>query len=128
MKPQRPGPTVTAMYRSGRPVRGAVDFHATIERALAQERGSALGRAGRRLDEAILTHRLLTEVGSATVEQMGAALGEVTQSAWALMVQREYVGFRSDNLAWLRPTTPFLRRCFGDCDVGLRRVPAATRQ
>lgn len=75
---------------------------AGIERALAEERADALGRAGDRLEDAIDTWELLVDVGRATEEQVGAALTEVRDAAWALLVQRECVGFRGDNLGWIR--------------------------
>lgn len=72
---------------------------AGIERALAEERADSLGRAGDRLEDAIDTWHLLVDVGHATEEQVHAALLEIRDAAWALMVQRECVGFRGDNLA-----------------------------
>ncbi len=73
-----------------------------VERALAEERADALGRAGTRLEDAIDTWRLLIEVGHATELQVAAALVEIRDAAWALMVQRECIGFRADNLGWIR--------------------------
>lgn len=75
---------------------------AGVERALAEERADALGRAGTRLEDAIETWELLVEVGHATEAQVHAALLEVRDAAWALLVQRECVGFRADNLGWIR--------------------------
>lgn len=75
---------------------------AGVERALAEERADALGRAGTRLEEAIDTWELLIEVGHATEAQVHAALVEIRDAAWALLVQRECVGFRADNLGWIR--------------------------
>ena len=75
---------------------------AGIERALAEERADSLGRAGDRLEDAIDTWELLVEVGHATESQVGAALQEIRDAAWALLVQRECVGFRGDNLGWIR--------------------------
>lgn len=82
--------------------RGSADFQATIEKALAGERASALGRAGRNLEEAIDIHRLLTEVGSASPEQIDKALSAVAYAAWSLIVQRECIGFRKNNLEYIR--------------------------
>ena len=75
---------------------------AGIERALAEERADSLSRAGTRLEDAIDTWHLLQDVGYATDEQVGAALTEIRDAAWALLVQRECVGFRADNLGWIR--------------------------
>lgn len=79
---------------------------AGVERALAEERADALGRAGDRLEDAIGTWTLLVEVGHATEAQVQAALGEIRDAAWALLVQRECVGFRGDNLGWIRRHYP----------------------
>lgn len=92
--------TVVAVPR--RPTRSSIAFHATVEEALAAERANSLGRAGRRLEEAIDTHRLLVEVGAADAGQLDAALQEVTDAAYALIVQRECCGFRQDNMGWIR--------------------------
>ncbi len=75
---------------------------AGVERALAEERADALGRAGTRLEDALDTWYLLQEVGYATDEQVAAALFEVRDAAWSLLVQRECIGFRQDNLGWIR--------------------------
>lgn len=75
---------------------------AGVERALAEERADALGRAGTRLEDAIDTWHLVQEVGHATDEQVQAALAEVRDAAWSLLVQRECTGFRQDNLGWIR--------------------------
>lgn len=79
---------------------------AGIEAALAEERAYSLGRAGTRLEDAIDTWRLLIEVGHATEEQVQAALTEIRDAAWSLLVQRECVGFRGDNLGWIRRHYP----------------------
>ncbi|MEE8601137.1 hypothetical protein [Euzebya tangerina] len=81
---------------------GSDAFHRVVEGALAEERANALGRAGRRLDEAIDTHRLLVEVGVATESQIAVALDAVAHEAWKLVVQRECAGFRSNAVDWVR--------------------------
>lgn len=88
------------MQRRG--IRNSRDYHQAVLEALAGERANALGRAGRRLEEAVDTHRLLVEVGRAEDQQIAASLRAVRDAAWALMVQRECAGFRSKDLAWLR--------------------------
>ena len=81
---------------------GSDAFHRVVEGALAEERASALGRAGRQLDDALDTHRLLLEVGAATPEQLQASVDAIAHEAWKLIVQRECAGFRSDALSWVR--------------------------
>lgn len=91
------------------------DAHAGVVAALVEERAGALGRAGRRLEEAVDTHRLLVEVGWATPEQVDAALDGVREALFALVVQRECAGFRRDNLGWIR-------RCYDVPDEAVRRL------
>lgn len=79
---------------------------AGVERALAEERADALGRAGARLEDAIDTWQLLQDVGYANDEQVEAALVEIRDAAWSLLVQRECIGFRQDNLGWIRRHYP----------------------
>ena len=81
---------------------GASGRTAGIEAALAEERAYSLTRAGERLEDAIDTWQLLQDVGFASDEQVATALTEIRDAAWALLVQRECVGFRADNLGWIR--------------------------
>lgn len=85
---------------------GVAGRTAGIEAALAEERAYSLGRAGTRLEDAIDTWRLLVEVGCATDDQVQAALAEIRDAAWSLLVQRECAGFRGDNLGWIRRHYP----------------------
>lgn len=75
---------------------------AALEQELVAERAAALGRLGRRLQDAIDTHRLLVDVGEATSEQVDAALTAVGEAVWSLVVQRECAGFRGDVLGEIR--------------------------
>ena len=81
--------------------RSSGDAHDALLEALAEERANALGRAGRKLEEAVDTHRLLVDVGVAPNDQVAEALRDVRDAAWALMVQRECAGFREPDLGWL---------------------------
>ncbi|MGQ0843352.1 MAG: DUF6665 family protein [Sporichthyaceae bacterium] len=69
---------------------------------VAQERASALGLAGRRLEEAVARYRALVEDDAAGDQQLAEAFAQTRDAAWALMVQRECAGFRSRDLGWLR--------------------------
>lgn len=91
---------------------GVAGRTAGIEAALAEERAYALGRAGLRLEDAIETWALLVEVGHATEDQIAAGLAEIRDAAWSLLVQRECVGFRGDNLGWIRRHYPIPSEAF----------------
>ena len=72
-----------------------------IEFEIAQEQAESLGLAGKKLQESIDRFNAIDAAGS---ESAGGAeaLQEVASRAWALMVQRELIGFTHDNLRWLR--------------------------
>lgn len=102
------------MWSNKLAAKNSVGFHNVVEEALAEERANALGKAGKKLEDAIDDHRLLVEVGHATAEQVDHALEAVVQATWELIVQRECCGFRADNHRWLRqhydvPDQVFLR-------------------
>ncbi|MBW3663108.1 MAG: hypothetical protein KY469_08415 [Actinobacteria bacterium] len=78
---------------------GSVGQHEQVEVALIEERANALGRVGDRLEEALSAWRVAVDGDPAERE---AALVRVRDAAWALIVQRECVGFRCDNLRWIR--------------------------
>lgn len=104
-----------------RAVANARTAGADLERELVAERAGALGRMGRRLQDAIDVHQLLVEVGEATGEQVDAALTAVADAAWALVVQRECSGFLGDNLRELR-------RHYAIPDAAVRRMGATGRR
>lgn len=90
------------MWSNKLAVKNSIGFHNVVEEALAEERANAMGKAGKKLEDALNDHRLLVEVGHATAEQVEGALDAVVEAAWALVVQRECCGFRVDNHGWLR--------------------------
>jgi hypothetical protein len=77
--PGRPAP-------SGLPPSGMV----ALDYEIAGEQASALGRAGRRVEESLAALSACDEPGT-TRE---ALLREATQAVWAYFVQREMIGFR----------------------------------
>lgn len=87
---------------AARRVANARRGQASLEREILAERAESLRRAGDRLQEALESRALLVEVGLATADQLEAALADVADAAWSLIVQRECAGFRMDNLAWIR--------------------------
>lgn len=92
------------MARGDRELARAEGFQRGIEAEFAEERANALGRAGRRLDEALDERRTaLAEAGGTlppAVDEL--LLDAIAERLFALIVQRECVGLRHDNLAWIR--------------------------
>jgi len=72
---------------------------------LFREQAGALGIAGRQLCDALAAYSKHVQGGShagdARTEQL---LDEVASKAYALILQREFVGFVHDNIEWLRTT------------------------
>ena len=85
--------------RSPRSRLGALDG---VQRQLLEERAYALGRAGRRLERALGRWRRVERDGELAGRERDAALAEVRDATYALLVQRDCTGFRMDNLAWIR--------------------------
>ena len=71
-----------------------------LEREIAQEQAESLGLAGKRLQESIDQHALSVERNESEARQ-SKLLGDVSNRAWALMVQRELVGFKHEALRWV---------------------------
>lgn len=84
-----------------RDLRTSWAYHEAVLQELAGERAHALGRAGLRLKDALAEYRAARETG-ADPEQIDAALRQARDAAWALVVQREAIGFRSRDFGWLR--------------------------
>lgn len=97
-----PADHVSHASAEARRATNALRGQASIEREILHERVDALRRAGDRLEDALDAFRLLVEVGAATAAQVAAALDDVADAAWSLVVQRECSGFRLDNHAWVR--------------------------
>ena len=71
-----------------------------LELEIVQEQAESLGLAGKKLQEAI-DH--FNSLGDSSTRLAGgeAALQDVVSRAWALLVQRELIGFKHENLRWL---------------------------
>lgn len=75
--------------------------HSAIEIEIVREQASALGRAGRKLRISLENyekqrHRVLSE------SEEKSLIKEVSENVWALMLQREFLGFIENNLNWVR--------------------------
>ena len=72
-----------------------------VELEIAQEQAESLGLAGKRLREAIerFDRAVRHQQAPTDYEEL---LSEVVSRVWALVVQREHIGFKQDNLRWVR--------------------------
>lgn len=81
-------------------------FHVGVEQALVEERASALGRIGRRLEDALAQWRRVRDAAADgradDPAEVDAALDAVARATHDLLIQRECSGFRMNNLAWIR--------------------------
>lgn len=73
----------------------------TIEVEIAREQASSLGRAGKKLRISLeryeaQRHNVLNE------SDERAHINEISESVWALMLQREFLGFIENNVNWVR--------------------------
>lgn len=68
-----------------------------IDEGLAEERARALGRAGRRLEDALAAHQRAV-AAHATDAEIDARLDAIAAALYRLLVQRECAGARHGNL------------------------------
>jgi hypothetical protein len=71
-----------------------------LELEIAREQAETLGLAGKRLQESIDRLNSAGKRQGAAV-QHDELLSEIASRAWALMVQRELIGFKHENLRWI---------------------------
>lgn len=70
-----------------------------LELEIAKEKAGSLGIAGKKLQHSIDRYHEMFPAG-ATHRRDGLA-GDVADNLWALIVQREVVGLRHDNVKWV---------------------------
>lgn len=87
------------MQKSGLDSQGS-DPKAALDLQIAREQAESLGLAGRRLQESIDQYHVAFEQAASAALQT-KLLGEISSRAWALMVQREHVGFRHEARRWV---------------------------
>ena len=75
--------------------------HSAIELEIAREQASALGRAGRKL-RISLEHYENRRHDILSVSEEKSLIKEVSENVWALILQREFLGFIEDNMKWVR--------------------------
>lgn len=79
--------------------RNAQDTWNEVEYELAKERSSALGQAGRQLQQALIRYQHSLQHETATTQD--EALTTVSERVYGLMLQREFLGFTDQNLSWI---------------------------
>ena len=70
-----------------------------LDLEIMQEQAEALGRAGKKLKQAIDRFAAVETGMDATTRD--ALLNEIAARAWALMVQREHIGFKQECWRWV---------------------------
>ena len=71
-----------------------------FELEIAKEQAESLGIAGKKLQESIDQFQLAIR-DNETESRQSALLAEIKTRVWALIVQRELVGFRHETLSWV---------------------------
>ncbi len=87
------------MQKSGLDSQGS-DPTAALELEIAREQAQSLGLAGRRLQESIDKYRVAIEEDDSAARRT-RLLNDIASRAWALMVQRELVGFKHEARRWV---------------------------
>ena len=72
-----------------------------LEREIAKERAQGLGLTGKKLQRSIDRFNRAVRLRRAMADRE-SLLREIAWHAWALIVQREVIGFRHDNMRWVR--------------------------
>ncbi len=72
-----------------------------IELEIAKEQATSLGRAGRKLRLSLESYNDLLQT-DLSGDVKTALLKEISSNVWALMVQREFVGFVDGDLEWVQ--------------------------
>ena len=75
--------------------------HSELEIAIIREQASALGHAGKKLRLALEAYQEMLE-GSCNQYQVDLLLDKISIAAWALVLQREFLGFIEGNMEWIQ--------------------------
>ena len=73
--------------------------HSALEFEIVKEQASALGIAGRKLNEAL--ERYYRSEKEQSEEDLEDLLNDVVDKVWGLLLQREFLGFLHDNVDWI---------------------------
>ena len=72
-----------------------------IELEIAREQASALGRAGRKLRLSLESYQDRCNE-NLTEQEDRLLIKEISANVWALLLQREFLGFTEGNIDWVR--------------------------
>jgi len=75
--------------------------HSAIELEIAREQASALGRAGKKLRISLESYEKL-RYKKLDSEDEKRIIKEISENVWALVLQREFLGFIEGNMKWVR--------------------------
>jgi len=75
--------------------------HSAIEVEIVREQASALGRAGKKLRISLESYEKQRYKALSESEEK-SFIKEISENVWALMLQREFLGFIDNNLNWVR--------------------------
>ena len=81
--------------------RNSSNKHTALELEIAREQASALGRTGKKLRLSLEAYQRSLE-HDLSAQQKNKLLTEIANNVWALLLQREFIGFVEGNLNWVR--------------------------
>lgn len=75
--------------------------HSAVELEIVREHASALGRTGRKLRISLENYEKRRHRNINELEEK-ALIQEISENVWALVLQREFLGFVENNVKWVR--------------------------
>ncbi|MFT5612213.1 MAG: hypothetical protein ACI9WC_002918 [Arenicella sp.] len=81
--------------------RNSSSRHSALELEIAREQASALGRTGRKLRLSLEAYQSSLDHDLSS-QHKNKQLTEIANNVWALLLQREFIGFVEGNLVWVR--------------------------
>ena len=75
--------------------------NSTLDLEIAREQATSLGRAGKKLRLSLENYEHERHSGLSEKEELNL-IYEISQNVWALMLQREILGFIEGNMKWVR--------------------------
>ena len=72
----------------------------SLELAIVKEQASALGRAGRKLRLSLERYQAFVDTQT-TKASRKKLIEDISENVWALILQREFLGFIEGNLEWV---------------------------
>lgn len=81
--------------------RNSSSRHTALELEIAKEQASSLGRSGKKLRLSLEKYQNKLNL-NLSPDQRNDLLSEIAENVWALVLQREFIGFVEGNLKWVR--------------------------